>query len=99
TPNLRTVIPGRVYRAAQPSDKTLAYLARRHGVRTVLNLRGCAPHLGWYQAEARDTVALDLDQEDLIFSASRMPSPVSIRHLIDALDRPTYPLGLHCYQA
>ncbi len=98
TANLRTVIPGRVYRSAQPHTNTLAYLARRHGVRTVLNLRGCAPPLGWYQAETRDTVALDLDQEDFTFSASRMPSPVSIRHLIDVLDRATYPIVLHCYQ-
>jgi hypothetical protein len=98
TANIRTVIPGRVYRAAQPSDKTLAYLARQHGVRTVLNLRGCAPHLGWYQAEARNTVAFDLDQEDIVFSASRMPSPVSIRNLIVAFDRATYPVVLHCHQ-
>lgn len=98
TANVHTVIPDRVYRAGQPHQTTLTALVQKYGIRTVLNLRGCAPHLDWYRNESRYTLALDLDQEDIIFSASRLPSPDSVRRLIEAFDRAAYPVVLHCHQ-
>lgn len=98
TANLRTVLPGLVYRSAQPRGATLDRLVRRHGIRTVINLRGCSPHLDWYRDESRHTAELDLDQEDVVFSASRMPSPQSVRHLVAVFDRARYPVLLHCHQ-
>lgn len=38
--NFATVIPGRLYRANHPGPAALARLARRHGIRSVINLRG-----------------------------------------------------------
>jgi protein tyrosine phosphatase (PTP) superfamily phosphohydrolase (DUF442 family) len=98
TPNLHTVIPGKVYRAAQPSETTLRRLAQQYGVRTVINLRGCCPHLDWYQQESANTARLDLDQIDISMSAARVPSPESIRQLIEALDEASHPVLLHCQQ-
>ena len=49
--NLHTVIPGRVYRCAQPSPNKLERLVHAHGIRTVLNLRGPNPDQSWYRGE------------------------------------------------
>src|SRR5262245_46726283 len=38
-PNFHTVLPGRVYRTAQPSPDRLERLVRGYGIRTVINLR------------------------------------------------------------
>jgi protein tyrosine phosphatase (PTP) superfamily phosphohydrolase (DUF442 family) len=98
TPNLHPVIAGQIYRAAQPEPATLQRLVAQKGIRTVINLRGCCPHLPWYVQEANATAALDLDQLDIAMSATRLPSPQSVIQLIEALDQAPRPLLLHCQQ-
>ncbi|MFQ3650413.1 MAG: tyrosine-protein phosphatase [Gemmataceae bacterium] len=98
TPNLHPVVPGQIYRAAQPHPDTLARLVAQQGIRSVINLRGCCPHLDWYRKEADATATLDLDQVDIAMSAARLPAAWSVRQLIEALDRTPKPLLLHCQQ-
>lgn len=94
--NQHEVIPGRVYRCAQPGEAAVADLARNYGIRTVVNLRGfCDPHV-WYAAECRATAAAGLSQEDVTLSASRLPPPGELRRLVEILDRSEYPIALHC---
>jgi undecaprenyl-diphosphatase len=94
--NFRPLIPGRVYRCSQPSDADLNDLVRRHGIRTVVNLRGCWPNMGWYAGESRATAALDIAQEDLTMSAGRLPAASEIRRLVEILENAEYPLVIHC---
>jgi protein tyrosine phosphatase (PTP) superfamily phosphohydrolase (DUF442 family) len=94
--NFHTLIPGKVYRCAQPSAADLKRAVARYGVKTVINLRGTADGFEWYDEESRATAELDLNQEDVSFSAGRLPSPHEIRRLVEALDRAEYPIILHC---
>jgi protein tyrosine phosphatase (PTP) superfamily phosphohydrolase (DUF442 family) len=94
--NVHTVIPGKVYRSAQPSAAMLTELAHDHGLKTVINLRGLCPNLGWYATEAQSTHDLGLNQEDICLSAYRLPSSTELRHLIEVLDRSEYPILIHC---
>jgi protein tyrosine phosphatase (PTP) superfamily phosphohydrolase (DUF442 family) len=94
--NVHTVIPGKVYRSAQPDEAMLKQLIRDHGIRTVVNLRGTGPSQEWYKEESRATCELDLNQEDINLSARRLPSASELRQLIDILDRVEYPILLHC---
>src|SRR5947209_4108300 len=93
--NVHTVIPGRVYRCAQPSPEQLADLVRRYNVHTVVNLRGYCDGFDWYLAECRATRDLDLAQEDVTFSAGRLPPPTELRRLVDVLDHTEYPIVIH----
>jgi protein tyrosine phosphatase (PTP) superfamily phosphohydrolase (DUF442 family) len=94
--NAHVVLPGRVYRCAQPSQKDLARQIQEHGIRTVVNLRGCSAGLPWYLEESRATAELDLAQEDICFSAGRLPSSAELRRFVEVLDKAEYPLLLHC---
>lgn len=96
--NLHVVLPGRVYRGAQPSPAMLKHLARRYGVRTIVNLRGCCAPFPWYLQECRATQELGMSQEDLTFSAIRLPSRYELRHLVEVLLRSEQPIYLHCRQ-
>lgn len=96
--NRHAVLPGRVYRSAQLSAGGLAGEIRDHGIRTVVNLRGTCPETPWYLAEARATVATDVNLEDISLSAKRLPSPGEVRRLVEVLDRTEYPILLHCQQ-
>src|SRR5262249_41159099 len=94
--NFHAVLPGRVYRCAQPSARALEELVARHGIRTVVNLRGCCDPFPWYLAQARATHRLDVCQEDICLSAGRLPSAPELRRLVEVIDRGEYPLLLHC---
>jgi protein tyrosine phosphatase (PTP) superfamily phosphohydrolase (DUF442 family) len=94
--NRHTVIPGRVYRCAQPTADDLRELAAQHGIRTVINLRGYSPEFDWYVAEAAATRDLRLTQEDIPLSANRLPDPAEVRRLIAVLDTTEYPVLIHC---
>src|SRR5262249_32799092 len=66
-PNFHTVLPGAVYRCAQPSPSFLERLIRARGVRTVINLRGCSDPTPWYLEQCRVISRLGVSQEDLSF--------------------------------
>ncbi len=60
-------------------------------------MRGCDPS-PYYLEESRATARLDLSQEDLPFTAGRLPSIPVIRHLVEVLDRSEWPILIHCRQ-
>jgi hypothetical protein len=96
--NFHAVIPGAVYRCAQPSGDFLARIVRTHGIRTVINLRGCCDPLPWYLEQSRTANRLNVSQEDLGFSAGRLPSSLMIRQLVEVIDRSDYPFLFHCHK-
>jgi protein tyrosine phosphatase (PTP) superfamily phosphohydrolase (DUF442 family) len=96
--NRHAVVPGRVYRSAQLTASGLADEIAEHGIRTVVNLRGTCPDTPWYLAEARATVASDVNLEDVSLSAKRLPPPAEVRRLVEVLDHTEYPILLHCQQ-
>src|SRR5437588_12370026 len=58
--NVHEVIPRAVYRCSQPTPARLEALVKQHGIRTVVNLRGCSDPTPWYIEESRATVRFDL---------------------------------------
>jgi protein tyrosine phosphatase (PTP) superfamily phosphohydrolase (DUF442 family)/catechol 2,3-dioxygenase-like lactoylglutathione lyase family enzyme len=97
--NEHPVIPGRVYRSAQPDEGDVTELTARHGIRTVLNLRGTTPwDEGWYQPECRATAAAGVSQEDVTLSAHALPFPAELKRVVEVLDRTEYPVLVHCKQ-
>jgi hypothetical protein len=95
-PNLRTVLPGQVYRCAQLDPESLKRVIRRLGIRTVVNLRGCCAPAPWYLDECRVAGRLGVSEEDLGFSAGRLPAVPTLRQLLEVLDRAEYPILVHC---
>lgn len=94
--NFHIVLPGKVFRGAQPSASKVEELARRQGIRTIINLRGRCETTAWYQKEAEACQRLGISLEDLYFSAGRLPSVLELRRLIEVLDRSQLPLFIHC---
>jgi predicted protein tyrosine phosphatase len=96
--NVHVVADGAVYRSAQLAPADLERVVRQHHIRTVINLCGHCDSEAWYTAESRATCRLDVCQEDIGFSASRLPSARDMRQLIEALDRCDYPILIHCHR-
>jgi protein tyrosine phosphatase (PTP) superfamily phosphohydrolase (DUF442 family) len=94
--NRHDVIPGRVYRSAQPTGDELRAEVRAKNIRTVVNLRGVSPGPDWYTDETRAAHDLNVSQEDVTLSANRLPPPAELRRLLDVLDHTEYPILIHC---
>lgn len=98
TDNLHAIQPHRSYRAAQMSPKHLRSAIQRHGIRTVINLRGYCPDFEWYRDECHVSHSDNAAQEDITLSAIRLPTPSEIRRLVEVLDHAEYPILMHCRQ-
>src|SRR5262249_47597528 len=94
--NFHAVVPGRIYRVSQPSAAMLEELIARHGIRTVINLRGNCDPFPWYLEESRVTHRRNVSQEDICLSAGRLPSTHELRRLVEVLEQTEYPIVLHC---
>ena len=96
--NFHAVIPGRVYRSAQPEGADLDRYVRRHNIRTVVNLNGCCDPKPEYLDECRATHRLDISPEDIGMSAGRLPAVPALRHLLEVFDHAEPPLLIHCHR-
>src|SRR5438874_702922 len=63
--NVHEVIPGKLYRGAQPSAQSLEAIVQKYKIRTVLNVRGCCWPDDWYIAEAAVCERLGVQLEDV----------------------------------
>ncbi len=96
--NFHTVLAGEVYRSAQLSAATLEQFLRDKHIRTIVNLRGCCDPEAWYLDEGRVALRNNVSLEDIGFSAGRLPSSVTLRQLLEVIDRSDYPILFHCHK-
>ena len=90
--NFSEVSEGRIYRGAQPSPLFLRWLAREHGIRALVNLRGRTPG---YESAFAARHGLRLFSLDL--SADRPPTPEQVERFLRIVRDPeNYPLLVHC---
>jgi protein tyrosine phosphatase (PTP) superfamily phosphohydrolase (DUF442 family) len=94
--NIHVIVPGKVYRGAQPTAAGLDALAADYHIRTVVNLRGPCDPADWFRAEIVATQRLQISQEDICMASGRLPSDQELRKLVDVLDHAEYPVFLHC---
>jgi len=93
--NFDASVPGRLYRSNHPTPGGLARLARRHGIRTVINLRGeCGNGSDALSREAARSLGLTL--LDVPISSGSAPSRTRLLALIAALREAAEPILVHC---
>jgi protein tyrosine/serine phosphatase len=93
--NWAEVIPGRLYRSNHPTPARLAARARRHGLRTIINLRGTKPCGS--TALSRDAAArLGLVTVDLAFESRGAPHRDRVLRFAELWRTIETPALLHC---
>ena len=94
--NMATVEPGNFYRSGQIPNGRLGAVVRRHGIRTVINLRGAWPDEDWYHAEVATCESLGVTHEDLAWSKDLLPEPESLAAFVRLVDEAERPILVHC---
>jgi protein tyrosine phosphatase (PTP) superfamily phosphohydrolase (DUF442 family) len=92
--NLVEVIPGEIYRSAQPSVSELSRWTNALGLRSLLNLRRGGG--GLLEDERQFAAEHALEYHLVGMSSGGMPPPAALRGVVRALDSAPRPLLLHC---
>jgi protein tyrosine phosphatase (PTP) superfamily phosphohydrolase (DUF442 family) len=94
--NIRTVVPGQVYRSAQLTGSQLNSVLTTDHIRTIVNLRGGTMRDPWYREEVAACKRLGIDHVDVPLSARLLPPPGRLQELLAAFDQDPYPILFHC---
>jgi protein tyrosine phosphatase (PTP) superfamily phosphohydrolase (DUF442 family) len=106
--NVRVVDAGRFYRSGQLTGSrydgvssrlagnSLDAVLNRYGIHTVVSLRGGSDKDAYYREETAICAKDGVDHVDVPFSAQHLPSPETVRKLIDTFDHARYPVIVHC---
>ena len=89
-------ISHRAFRSGQPSPRHLRQRIPRHGIRTVVNLRGEDPDNPMMALEADACQRLGVSLEHLKLHSRSLPSPESVHAAHELLHRIEYPVWFHC---
>lgn len=93
--NFAVVVPGEVYRSNHPTPWRLTRMARRLGLRTLINLRGRCGNGSDALSRAR-AERLGLHFIDVPLSSGRAPSRAQLVALAEALQAAPRPILVHC---
>lgn len=94
--NFHSVIPGELYRSAQPSPEDIARYAKKVGIRSILNLRGPNPGVDWYEAEVKQAKELNIQLIDIPLLSRKKMTPEQEKTLIEMMRNAPKPLLIHC---
>lgn len=83
------------FRAAQPAPHQIARAARRHGIRTVISLRG-GVLFGSYPLEREACARLGLDFRRAVLRSRDLPSPAELAALLALIRSVPTPVLFHC---
>jgi protein tyrosine/serine phosphatase len=94
--NFHEVLPGQLYRSAQPDAAALDWAVKRYGIRTVINLRGENPGAAWYREEIAESRSLGLTHVDFRMSAGSPLTVARSEELIALMRAAPKPILIHC---
>jgi len=94
--NFRWVCEGEAARASQAHFGGLKRLMRRHGLKSIVNLRGENSDLSWWRYEKRVCEALGAGHFDTMLDSRKLPTQAMLVRLMAAFDWAPKPFLLKC---
>jgi protein tyrosine/serine phosphatase len=94
--NFHAIVPGVAYRAAQLDADNIRTYVERHGIRSIVNLRGAHPGDPWYDEEAGAARRHGLALFDFPISGTRILPIERTHELVAVLEQAPLPVLIHC---
>lgn len=93
--NFAEIVPGEVYRSAQPSAQDIDHYVKTYGIKTIVNLRG-ANKTSWYAEEDGAARKHGIKLIDFRMSARRILTRDQTDQLVALLKDAPKPILIHC---
>jgi protein tyrosine/serine phosphatase len=94
--NFHIVEEGQWYRSAQLKAEELRPRVERHGLLSVINLRGARPGQEWYDGELEVVNQLGLQHVDVSWTVRSIPTRRELLRFLDAVEELPRPTLVHC---
>jgi hypothetical protein len=94
--NFHWVVPGEVARSSQSYAGFLGPFLKRHGILSVLNLRGPNPKFRWWHYEKRVTDRLGVEHVDVPLNSRSLVLRLQLSKMLQAFDSTRKPLLIKC---
>lgn len=94
--NFHWIVPGDAARGGQAHIGLLGPFLNRHGIRTLINLRGENPDIGWWRYETRVAREAGITHLDVMLDSRKLPTRSMVAKLFDAFDQAPRPFLLKC---
>ncbi len=94
--NFHWIVPGEAARSAQAYAGWLGPFLTRHGIKSLINLRGANPNFGWWRYEKRICDKSDVVHIDVTLDSRHLPWRQMLASLFDAFDRAPRPFLIKC---
>jgi hypothetical protein len=94
--NFHWVVPGEIARSAQAYAGFLGVFLKRHGIRSVLNLRGPNPKFRWWHYEKRVTGARGVAHFDMPLNSRNLVLRLQLTKMLDFMAAADKPLLVKC---
>jgi len=92
-----TVVTGRIYRSGQLSGSELQHIIDKHGIKSIINLRGLNDGNEWYETEKETAEKNDVELYSLDFTSYKLPLIKELERLVKVLKEAEKPLLVHCF--
>jgi protein tyrosine/serine phosphatase len=93
--NFHEVLPGELYRSAQPSGKDITSYAETYGIKTIINLRD-EKREAWYNAESEAAKAHGIRLVDFPLSSKEKLTQDDSELLVEIMKNAEKPILIHC---
>ena len=93
--NFHRVADG-VFRSSQPTMWQLRRVVKKHGIRTILNLKGANPTSAYWAFEREQCEKLGIALIDIDIRSREAPWPEDLRRAKTLFESIAYPVWMHC---
>jgi protein tyrosine/serine phosphatase len=85
-----------MYRSSQPTMWQLERVVKKHGIKTILNLKGVNPNSAYYLFEKEKCQELGIKMVDITVFSRAIPNHEKIAELKELFENIEYPAWMHC---
>lgn len=89
-------ISGEAFRSSQPTMWQLRRMVKRHGIKTIINLKGANAKSAYWAFEREQCEKLGIHMVDVAIYSRSLPDAARIRRAKEVFESVEYPIWIHC---
>lgn len=89
-------ISDEAFRSSQPTMWQLRRVVRKHGIKTIVNLKGANQGSAYWAFEREQCAKLGVRLVDVSIASRSLPSHERLRRACEVFDSVEYPIWMHC---